>query len=125
MSWNREHILEVDEDSLAASVGLQGLNQLREDLHRGFQARAVLAEAAMAREKAEIESAPLVTNEGNYRPRTVVSAESFHYWGQRLGYDCWSDPEFLKDYERDNPAAKINAKMSKTTIVNQFGEAAA
>lgn len=34
----------------------------------------------------------------------------YHYWGQRLGYDCWDrdrNPEFTREILRDNPELRI------------------
>jgi hypothetical protein len=36
-----------------------------------------------------------------------LNAESFHYWGQRLGYQCWDDKQFCREYLRDNPYARV------------------
>ena len=122
---NRDHIFQLDEDSLGVTEGLEGLEKLKTDLARGFYAKAILSEATMAAEKAALESAPLITNAGNYHPKAVIAGEAYHYWGQRLGYDCWNDKAFVEEFLRDNPESKVNAKMSKTTILNQWGQPAA
>jgi hypothetical protein len=123
--WNRDHLIEIDEASLAEVEGMAALQKLKDDLNTGFYAKALLAENAMRQEVAALESAPLVTNEGNLRPRAVISGEAYHYWGQRLGYQCWDDPTFLKEFERDNPECRVKQRMANPTIVNQWGGAAA
>jgi len=45
--------------------------------------------------------------DGIGRVRIEVDAYSYHYWGQRLSYDCWQDPSFLREFERDNPHARV------------------
>lgn len=35
---------------------------------------------------------------GNQRVR--VTSEVYHYWGQRLGYECWTEREFVDGYMR-------------------------
>lgn len=51
--------------------------------------------------------------EGLGRPRLEVDTWAFHYWGQRLGYKCWKDPQFLREFERDNPACRVKAKGTR------------
>lgn len=46
-------------------------------------------------------------------PRLSITPEAYHYWGQRLGYACWSDKQFLNEFERDNPACRIKAKGTR------------
>lgn len=49
------------------------------------------------------------TLDGLGRPRMCIEGTAFHYWGQRLGYDCWKDKQFLNEFERDNPAVRIKS----------------
>lgn len=48
------------------------------------------------------------------RVRMEVSADVYHYWGQRLGYACWRDGEFLRAMERDNPELRVQCGGTKT-----------
>jgi hypothetical protein len=51
-----------------------------------------------------------------------IPEESYHYWGQRLGYACWRDNGFMKNFLRDNPECRVNSKAEKTTLlVDGFG----
>jgi hypothetical protein len=36
-----------------------------------------------------------------------IDAVAYHYWGQRLGYECWADPQFRREYMRDNPGVRV------------------
>lgn len=36
-----------------------------------------------------------------------IDGESYHYWGKRLGYECWRDNQFLEEYLRDNPQCRV------------------
>lgn len=56
-----------------------------------------------------------------------IPPESYHYWGQRLGYECWNDKQFMAEFLRDNPECGIN--YGKRTMVggakefvDQFGK---
>lgn len=46
----------------------------------------------------------------------MVHPESFHYWGQRLGYQCWNDDGFKREYLRDNPQCRVKASARQTTV---------
>jgi hypothetical protein len=54
--------------------------------------------------------------EGLGRLRMVVSADAFHYWGRRLGYECWRDKQFLREFERDNAAARVKCGGTKLQV---------
>lgn len=120
----REHLIEVDEDTLKEIEGRQGYEALMADLNRGFMAQVILAQTQVRKRKAELEAAPLVTSEGNWRPKAVINGPDYHYWGQRLGYECWDDPEFVREYLRDNPDSRVNAPMANTRILNPWGRPA-
>jgi hypothetical protein len=56
-----------------------------------------------------------------------IPPESYHYWGHRLGYECWSDKAFMDEFLRDNPNCGVN--YGKRTMVggakefvDQFGK---
>lgn len=71
--------------------------------------------------------------------RARIPASSFHFWGQKLGYKCWQDQTFLKEFLNTNPELKTKGgatKMSvgygkstsdcsKATIFDGFGRLAA
>ena len=57
--------------------------------------------------------------EGLGRPRMQITGEAFHYWGQRLGYECWSDNQFKNEFERDNP--EVRMKATGTRIQSGYG----
>jgi hypothetical protein len=45
-----------------------------------------------------------------------VHPKFFHYWGQRLGYDCWNDEQFMREFQRDNPEVRIKSRSRNITI---------
>ena len=45
-----------------------------------------------------------------------IPVDSYHYWGQRLGYSCWKDKKFVAEFLRDNPECKVNSKAVNTTV---------
>lgn len=54
--------------------------------------------------------------DGLGRVRLTIDTASYHYWGQRLGYKCWSDPQFLREFERDNPHARVKCGGTKFQV---------
>jgi hypothetical protein len=45
-----------------------------------------------------------------------IDPTSYHFWGQKLGYKCWQDKTFLKEYLRDNEYARVNCGGTKLQI---------
>jgi hypothetical protein len=45
-----------------------------------------------------------------------IPGVAYHFWGQKLGYDCWKDQEFLREFLRDNPECKVNSKGTKLQV---------
>ena len=45
-----------------------------------------------------------------------VPPDAFHYWGHRLGYECWQDKQFLKEFLRDNPEVAVRNYTKKTVV---------
>lgn len=41
---------------------------------------------------------------------------AFHYWGQRLGYACWEDDQFLREFLRDNPEVAVRNYAKKAVV---------
>jgi len=40
----------------------------------------------------------------------------FHYWGQRLGYECWDDAQFCREMCRDNPELRVRSRSRKISV---------
>ena len=51
--------------------------------------------------------------------RIQVHPVSYHYWGNRLGYQCWQDAEFIREYLRDNPEARVRNHAEHPTVIVQ------
>lgn len=45
-----------------------------------------------------------------------VHPTSFHYWGQRIGYGCWEDKGFQREYKRDVPEARVRTVCTRATL---------
>ena len=49
--------------------------------------------------------------------KMMIHPESFHFWGQKLGYDCWKDKQFVSEYLRDNEAARVKTRTERPTVL--------
>lgn len=46
----------------------------------------------------------------------MIDPVSYHYWGKRLGYECWDDAQFRREYKRDNPAARVRSESNRLVV---------
>ena len=42
-----------------------------------------------------------------------IPPTAYHFWGQKLGYACWNDKAFMKEFLRDNPECRVNSGGTK------------
>jgi hypothetical protein len=47
---------------------------------------------------------------------SMIPPESFHYWGQRLGYECWEDDGFVREFLRDNAECRVHARAANASV---------
>ena len=45
-----------------------------------------------------------------------IDPYSYHYWGKRLGYACWNDKQFVDEYLRDTPEARVKTMGTRTQV---------
>jgi hypothetical protein len=81
--------------------------ELKQVRARAEQVRVAAAQARLGRRK---------SIEGLGRLRMEIDPVVFHYWGQRLGYECWDDPQFLREFERDNAEVRVNCGGTRTQV---------
>jgi len=88
---------------------------LESELRRGWELERTQAEARRG-QIAEWNKMEHKAIDGLGEQIGRIEATSFHYWGQREGYDCWSDKGFLKSYFRDVPDAKVKSSGTKIQV---------
>ena len=94
--------------------------KLEAEFRRGWHMEAVNAEITQTRvAQAEHQRGTCPSMDGVGRLRMRVNTASYHSWGQRLGYGCWSDKQFLKEYEQANPSVRV--KSGGTKIQTGYG----
>jgi hypothetical protein len=54
--------------------------------------------------------------EGIGRLRLNIDPLYYHFWGKKLGYQCWRDPQFLREFERDNPQCRVKCGGTKLQV---------
>lgn len=54
--------------------------------------------------------------EGIGRLRMRIDPTLYHKWGQKYGYDCWKDNQFLKEVERDNPEVRVKCGGTRLQV---------
>lgn len=102
------------------------VEQVMAELHfrqqgRLHKARLEMVEAARTgRHRRSLDTA-----EGGGEVEMMIPAIAYHYWGSRLGYACWEDPQFRREFLRDNDAARVVSHSQKLTVVNQWAPAKA
>lgn len=94
------------------------VDTIRRELNERLQRKRRRIEAQMARAaKARGTTRLLRSRSGDGGMVDLhVHPDSFHYWGQRLGYECWDDPQFVAEYKRDNPASRPQTRSGRLTM---------
>lgn len=94
-------------EELASSVASVLRGQMEREHQNAYAQQARAAHTA----KRETQS---VEGVGELKAR--INPTSYHYWGKRLGYGCWNDRKFIKEYLRDNPESRVNGISKKTQV---------
>lgn len=107
---------DIDAESACAIFGIK-LEDLMHELNYRKQKKAAQMHREMARAaKQGGETRIIRTKEGDGYVDIQIHPVSYHYWGQRLGYQCWDDPQFVREYKRDNEAARVKSTSDRLTL---------
>lgn len=74
--------------------------------------------AAMARDGGERLMLKCPDGNGGY-VAMQVHPFSYHYWGNREGYQIWEDAKFKRDYMRDVPESRVKTVNPNPTVLVQ------
>ncbi|SRR5581483_6087920 len=110
------------EQSAEDAMAVLGVN-LKDVLHElEFRRQQRIARAYQTQRRAAKQNGErriLRTPEGGGEIKFQIHPVFYHYWGQRLGYECWRDDTFVREMLRDNPEIRIrNADANKTVVVD-------
>jgi hypothetical protein len=108
----------------SSSVLAHALDDLPGELRRavinefstGIQKDWVQAGIQQKRIAADTRSTDIKSVDGIGRLRMRVDPTLYHAWGQKYGYDCWRDSQFLREVERDNPAVRVNSSGTRLQV---------
>lgn len=95
-------------------------SHLRKDMERELltgwrmQEAASYAQAKQFAAFNHANAAKPIEGVGELKARIPLSA--FHYWGHRLGYECWNDEEFTNDFIRHNPEIAVNNRVKRSVV---------
>jgi hypothetical protein len=90
--------------------------QLEKELRQGFQMNRVNAEV-QAKQNARFNAIKHKSVEGLGQLKCRIPPDAYHFWGQKLGYDCWNDNQFLDEFLRDNPQCRVVSGGTKEISV--------
>lgn len=89
--------------------------QVMNEFVHGWRMQEVMAEANQQQAAAAMGAEQhYVDGLGEVKMR--ITPEAFHFWGHRLGYDCWKDRQFRREFHRDNPAVRVKSVPRRTMV---------
>jgi hypothetical protein len=102
--------------SLADVIPSHLRNEVERELRLGFHANRVKA-SADAQQIAVFHNAhEAKAIEGVGQKLGSIPADAYHYWGQRLGYECWDDKQFMTEFFQQNPETAVRNRVKRTTV---------
>jgi hypothetical protein len=86
--------------------------QLEEELRRGWQKNRIEAQV-QAKQGEKLNRQRHKSIEGLGQLTARIPPTAYHFWGQKLGYECWNDKAFMDEFLRDNPECRVNSGGTK------------
>jgi hypothetical protein len=94
---------------------IDALRKIADDEHAALRVQARI-EQELAAKHLGIGVEKRRSIDGLGRLRMEIDPYAHHYWGSRLGYGCWKDKQFLHEFERDNPACRVDSGGTKLQV---------
>lgn len=111
-----EEAAEQDTERTLALLGVTREDILRELDYRHRKKMAAARRRMAAAQRAGGERRILRDGDAGGFVEMMIDPASYHYWGRRLGYQCWEDPQFRREYLRDNAESRVKL-IGKTGAV--------
>lgn len=106
--YDTEAAAEEDSDRALAALGVTREQVLAELQYRQAKKYQQVITRMAAAQRAGGERRRITGADGDTGAvEMMIDPISYHYWGQRLGYECWEDDAFRREYRRDNPSSRI------------------
>ncbi|NDB81803.1 MAG: hypothetical protein EB127_03505 [Alphaproteobacteria bacterium] len=90
--------------------------QVQEELLHGWRLQEVEARKEAKKLAAFGHANPAKAIEGVGQLVARIPPAAFHYWGIRLGYECWEDKQFMKDFLKHNPEVAVKNRVKRTMV---------
>lgn len=100
--------LEACSPELAAGV--------MDELRKGLKAETVLALAQQEKIAEATDRIEFAAIDGIGECTMRLDPTLYHYWGKRLGYQCWQDKAFKKEIHRDNESVRVRRRRHSSTF---------
>ena len=104
-------------DDLPGSLRNQVIEELCNGINKDW-VDAGIQQRKIAKQSNEIDRRSI---DGIGRLRMRIDPTLYHYWGTKLGYDCWKDNQFLREVERDNPEVRVKCGGTRLQVGFQGG----
>jgi hypothetical protein len=88
-------------DELPQSLANEVINEINRVQDEAL-VKATIEQAEAAKELGEQQA---VDELG--RQRLNIHPTIYHHYGDKYGYECWQDKEFIEDFEKGFPAARV------------------
>jgi hypothetical protein len=92
---------------------------LLDEFRRGWNKEMVLGRIE-AKKQAALNQTYHKGIDGVGKLRARIPASAYHFWGQKLGYQCWQNATFIKEFLRDNPG--LETKGGSTKLMVGYGK---
>lgn len=102
--------------SLSEAIPADMRKQVERELLTGWRMQEAAAYTQAKSMAAFRHSNAAQSLEGVGELKAQIPLSAFHYWGQRLGYECWNDKEFMDDYIKHNPEVAVTNRVKRTTV---------
>lgn len=103
-------------EALVAGIPDHLLREVEREFRTGWNLQKVRT-IHQQKWEAKRRKVPARAIEGLGQLEREIPVTSYHFWGKKLGYQCWSDKNFLKEWDRDNPEYRVAYQPSKQKVM--------
>jgi len=93
---------------------MTSIEQIYEELRKGELIDFVKAKKEQVQAKIRTGDRSFFADKGEVKYQ--IHPKFYHYWGNRLGYECWEDDEFVREFLRDNEECRVKSYSNKIQV---------
>ena len=90
--------------------------QLCADIQVGWNAQEWLVKARQARVAKATQMLEKAHIDGVGQCHMRIDPYIYHSYGKKYGYAIWNQPDFIKDFKRDNPEVRVTKPKKQNKI---------